>query len=317
MKAIVTGGAGFIGSHLAGALLKEVDRVLVLDNLSRGKKENLMEYLGEPGFSFIEQDLSIAGDWMSLAERGDLIFHYAANPDVRTSGSNPMGQLKDNVLTTFNVLEMARRGDADLFVLASSSTVYGDAEVIPTPEDHPPKPISVYGWTKLMAEQAVSMYSSTYGIRALILRLANVVGPRSSHGVIVDFIRKLKADPSRLVILGDGTQRKSYIYVTDVVNANIHLWKWFSRSGKRLEVFNVGNEDWVTVSEIADIVVEEMGLEGVKYEFLPSREGRGWPGDVKLMLLDVKKIQRTGWRPTLSSREAVRRTVRAILRGVF
>ncbi len=313
MRAIVTGGAGFIGSHLIGALLKEVEEVIVLDNLSGGSEENLVKYLEEPGFSFIKQDLSIEGDWMSLGKKGDLIFHYAANPDVRTSSYDPRGQFRDNVLTTLNVLEMARQGDADLLILASTSAVYGDAEVIPTPEDYPPNPISVYGWTKLLAEEAVRMYSSTYGIKALILRLANVVGPGISHGVVIDFIRKLRKNPSRLEILGDGSQRKSYIHVSDVVRANIHLYKWFTSSQRKLEIFNIGNRDWITVREIADIVVSEMGLNDVEYVFSPFKDGRGWEGDVKLMLLDLSKVERTGWKPTLSSKEAIRQTVRSTL----
>jgi len=203
-----------------------------------------------------------------------------------------------------------------LLVFASSSTVYGDAQVIPTPEDyHPLEPISVYGASKLACENLIISYSKLYGIRGLIIRYANIIGPRSSHGVIIDFIRKLKSNPSKLEILGDGTQKKSYLYVTDAVDATLHLLEVFRSSSKAYDVFNVGSEDWVTVKEIADIIVSVMGLREVKYVYKPATpDGRGWPGDVKLMLLDISKLKSTGWKPRWNSREAVRKTAINLLK---
>ncbi|RLF21545.1 MAG: UDP-glucose 4-epimerase, partial [Thermoprotei archaeon] len=163
-------------------------------------------------------------------------------------------------------------------------------------------------------ENLAVTYAKLYGIKSLIVRYANIIGPRSNHGVIVDFIDKLKRNPKELEILGDGSQRKSYLHVYDAVDATLHLLDVFRRSSKAYDIYNVGNDDWITVREIADIVVDEMGLRGVKYRFkLGTIDGRGWLGDVKFMLLDIGKLKATGWKPRWNSREAVRKTVRQIL----
>ncbi len=313
MKAVVTGGAGFIGSNLVDHLVSDYkfDEIIVMDNLSSGSIENLKEHLTNDKVTFIKQDLSKEGDWMST--RADVIFHYAASPDVRMSLSDTLAYFRNNVIATINVMEMARRADSEAVVLASSSTVYGEAKVFPTPEDHDLNPISVYGWTKLIAEEIVKSYAITYGIQALILRLANIVGPKITRGVIVDLIRKLRKDPRQLEILGDGRQKKSYLHVRDVIRANLILLDWVMRQGG-IHIFNVGNEDWITVREIADIIVELMGLKGVKYHFKDVGEGRGWRGDVKFMLLDIRRAKSAGWSPTLSSKDAVTLTVREVLK---
>ncbi len=244
-----------------------------------------------------------------------MVFHFAANPEVRVSVTDPRVHFEENVVATFNVLEACRVNDVPLLVFASSSTVYGDAKVIPTPEDYSPlEPISVYGASKLACENLIISYSNLYGIRGLIIRYANIVGPRSNHGVIIDFIRKLKSTSSKLEILGDGSQRKSYLYVDEAVDATLHLLEFFKSSGRSYDIYNVGSEDWVTVKEIADIVVDVMGLRGVEYVYKSATpDGRGWPGDVKLMLLDISKLKSTGWKPRWSSREAVRKTAEHIL----
>ena len=194
-------------------------------------------------------------------------------------------------------------------VFASSSTVYGDAGVVPTPEDyHPLEPISVYGACKL-----AGLWLVTLSCTGFVLRYANVIGPRGS-GVVVDFVGWLRGSPGELVILGDGTQRKSYIHVYDAVDATLHLLETFRRGGGDYDVYNVGSGDWIAAREIADMVVEEMGLGDVRYVYRPgTRDGRGWPGDVKAMLLDISKLRGTGWRPRWNSREAVRKTIREIL----
>ncbi|MBO3754889.1 MAG: NAD-dependent epimerase/dehydratase family protein, partial [Candidatus Brockarchaeota archaeon] len=202
---------------------------------------------------------------------------------------------------------------------ASTSTVYGDAEQIPTPEDYTPlKPISVYGAVKLSCETLISTYSRLYGLKSLILRYANVVGPRSKHGVLVDFVNKLKSNLNRLEILGDGLQRKSYIYVEEAVDASLKALEHMLENDSSEEVFNVGSEDWVYVKEIADMVVKAMGLSGVEYVYKPATDdGRGWLGDVKLMLLDVDKLKKaTGWRLKMGSREALRKTLESLLQEV-
>lgn len=314
-RVVVTGGAGFIGSHLVDWLAGRGLDVVVVDNLSSGSLGNVGVHVGRPYFSFVEDDLKVFGGWVEWFRGVDVVFHFAANPEVRVSVVDPRVHFEENVLATFNVLEACRKFDVPYIVFASSSTVYGDAGVVPTPEDyHPLEPISVYGACKLAGEGLVVSYAKLYGVRGLILRYANVIGPRSNHGVIVDFIGRLRGSPGELVILGDGTQRKSYIHVYDAVGATLHLFEVFRRGGGDYDVYNVGSEDWVTVREIADMVVEEMGLGGVRYVYRPgTRDGRGWPGDVKAMLLDISKLRGTGWRPRWNSREAVRRAIREVL----
>jgi len=317
LKAVITGGAGFLGSHIVDALMRAGWEVSVIDNLSSGSLRNLMRWINSTGFSFIRGDLKERdGGWRSALQEADVVFHFAANPEVRISTTEPRIHFDENVMATFNVLEAAREEDINTFIFASSSTVYGDPELIPTPEDHPKRPISIYGASKLACEVLLETYHRLYGLRTLSLRYANIIGPRLTHGVIVDFIRKLKADPHELEILGDGTQKKSYLYVSDAVSATLHLLNLMLDGVFSCEAFNVGNEDWVSVVEIADIVAEVMGLSDVKHKFKPmTPDGRGWPGDVKLMLLDISKLKATGWKPTMSSGEAVRRAAEELLLG--
>lgn len=316
-RVAVTGGAGFIGSHLVDSLVarKLTAEVVVIDNLSSGRYENVEHHIGKPYFKFVYADLKSLERWPEALRGAELVIHMAANPEVRASVVDPATHFSENLLATFNVLEASRRADVKYILLASSSTVYGDAKVMPTPEDyHPLEPISIYGATKLCAEHLCATYSLLYSIKCLILRYANIVGRRSTHGVVIDFIAKLRCNPKRLEILGDGTQRKSYLHVSDAVDATLVLTTKVMPQLKNYDVYNVGNLDWVTVKEIADIVVEEMGLREVEYVYVPAtRDGRGWPGDVKLMLLDVRKLLGVGWRPRLTSKDAIRKSVREAL----
>lgn len=309
--ALVTGGAGFIGSHLVEKLVEEGWDVAILDNFSTGRFENV-EHAFKTGRLRV-----IMGDAKSvkLVEEADsleYVFHLAANPDVRET--SPSIHFHENIEATFNMLEYARKTGIRFFVFASSSTVYGDASKVPTPEDYGPlKPISLYGAAKLAAEGLVSSYCHTFGMAGVSLRLANVVGPRLTHGVIYDFINKLRENPKRLEILGDGSQRKSYVWVEDCVEAMLHISK--HAEGSRYEVYNVGSEDWITVSEIADMIVESMGLKNIEKVFTGGVEnGRGWVGDVKLMSLDISRIKASGWRPKHTSRGAVKLSVESRLR---
>ena len=318
MKIVVTGGAGFIGSHLVDALMdfSFSHEVIVIDNLSSGSVNNVAQHLKAPNFKLVVADLKKdSKEWFSAMEGSEALFHFAANPEVRISSVEPRIHFNENILVTFNLLEAARKADVDAFVFASSSTVYGETNVIPTPEDHPKRPISVYGASKLACEALIETYHRLYGIKTLSLRYANIVGPRMTHGVIVDFIRKLRANPKELEILGDGTQKKSYLHVKDAVDATLHLFNKLLDGEFSCEAFNVGSEDWIRVVRIADIIVEEMGLKNVKYVFKPvTKDGRAWPGDVKLMLLDIRKLKSTGWSPTMNSEEAVRETVKSLLK---
>jgi UDP-glucose 4-epimerase len=310
-SALVTGGAGFIGSHLTDRLLKDGWEVVVLDNFSTGSFENIKQAFETGRLKIIIGDAKTI-NLMEELEGVDYVFHLAANPDVRET--SPSVHFQENIVAAFNILEYARKASVKFFAFASSSTVYGDASKIPTPEDYGPlKPISLYGAAKLAAEGLVSSYCHTFGMRGASFRLANIVGPRLTHGVIYDFINKLRENPRRLEILGDGTQRKSYVWIGDCVEAMLHVLKHAESS--RYEVYNVGSEDWVTVSEIADMVIESMGLSSVEKVFTGGVDGgRGWVGDVKIMNLDISRIKATGWRPRYTSREAVKLSVEARLR---
>ncbi len=312
-QVLVTGGAGFIGSYLVDALMKQNGSVCVLDNLSSGNLKNINQWLGNSGFKFQKGDLLNREDAEKAVEDCEVVFHLAANPEVRLSSVAPEVHFDQNVVATFNLLEAVRRfGKAKFFVFTSSSTVYGDVSQIPTPEDYAPlEPISVYGASKLASEALVMAYANTYGFNAVIYRFANIVGPRSKHGVIYDFIRKLHYNPYELEILGDGTQSKSYLYIDDCIDAILFS---YAKAKRYVEVYNLGSEDRIDVTLIAHIVTEEMGLRKVQFRFTGGIDGgRGWKGDVKHMLLAIEKLRSIGWTPRLSSAEAVRKTVRAML----
>ena len=316
MRIFITGCAGFIGSFLTEKLVSEGYNVIGVDNLSTGRLENLKNILGERGFKFVKADLLEPSRWIHLLKGVDVVFHLAANPEVKHSVYMPLDHYKQNLTTTMYVLEASRVNSVKLFVFASSSTVYGDARKIPTPEDHPLEPISIYGATKAACEILCKTYAKLYNIHCLILRYANIVGPRLRHGVIYDFIIKLKRNPRKLEILGDGTQRKSYLYIEDAIDATLTATNYTLEVGEKVKVYNVGNWDWTTVKEIADTIVKVMGLKEVKYEYrYVTPNGRGWPGDVKLMLLDINRIvSETRWKPKLTSLEAVKETAKHLVR---
>jgi len=318
LRVLVVGGAGFIGSHLVDTLMMEGYRVRVLDNLSAGSLENLGRWLGDVNVEFVRGDLREASVASQAVKDVDVVFHLAANPEVRIGSQKPEEIYENNVTATYNLLEAVRRHGVERLVFTSSSTVYGEARKIPTPEDYSPlEPISVYGASKLACEALISGYAHTFKIKSLILRLANIVGERSNHGVIYDFIHKLRRNPKILEILGDGTQRKSYLHVSDCVEATLHLYEEFEEEEKLYDVYNVGSEDWVTVREIADMVVETLGLENVEYKFTGGVEGgRGWPGDVKTMLLDIEKAKGKGWKPKLNSRQAVEKAIQELIHSL-
>ncbi len=307
-KVLVTGGAGFIGSHLAERLVNSGFDVCVYDNLSSGSIENIKHLLNKKNFKFVKEDLLKPVTLPKILDECEVVFHLAANPEVRVSSVNPEIHFQQNVLSTYNLLECLRKtGKVRTFVF-TSSTVYGEAKT-PTPEDYPElKPISVYGASKLACEALITAYAYNYGFRAVIYRLANIVGPRSKHGVIYDFIEKLRMNSRELEILGDGTQTKSYLYIDDCLEA---MFIGLEALGGQVEVFNVGSEDQLGVKSIAEIVVEEMNLKNVRFKFTGGVDGgRGWKGDVKNMLLDIRKLKSLGWKPRYTSKEAVKLTVK-------
>ena len=314
MKVLVTGGAGFIGSHLVDALMEAGNKVRVLDDLSAGSIENIKRWLNNERFEFVKGDMRDPEIVRKAVEGVETVFHLAANPEVRIGTQSPELLYESNVTITYNLLSAIKDSDVKFLIFTSSSTVYGDAEMIPTPENYAPlEPISVYGGAKLAAEALISGYAHTFGFRALIFRLANIIGERSNHGVIYDFINKLRRNPEELEILGNGTQRKSYLHVGDTVEGMLHIFEHFRNDNKTVDFYNLGNDDWITVREIAEIVSEEMGLKP-EFRFTGGVDGgRGWKGDVKFMRLSIEKAKKTGWKPRLDSYGAVRRTVRELL----
>jgi len=308
--ALVTGGGGFIGSHLVDALVRNGYEVTVLDNFSSGHERNLSNAVKTGRVKVLKGDIMEKADIGRAVQGCGSVFHFAANPEVRNG--DPNTHFEVNIRGTLNVLEEMKAHGLRELIFASSSTVYGDATLLPTSEDYSPmRPISVYGASKLACESLISSYCASYDLKAIILRFANIVGPRLSHGVVYDFMNKLKNDPTHLEILGDGTQRKSYLFVDDAIEAITYCARIARQS---FDVFNVGSEDDIEVRRIARIVEEEMRVDNPRHVLTGGvGGGRGWVGDVKFMRLDVTKLKSLGWGPKHSSEDAIRMTVRSII----
>jgi UDP-glucose 4-epimerase len=311
VQVLVTGGAGFIGSHLVDRLVTEGYDVVVLDNLSSGSLNNIKSHIEAGNIVFVNGDLKERHVVEDVVQGIDVVFHFAANPEVRVSTTNPEVHFRENVVATFNLLEAMRIKNVKEIVFASSSSVYGEPEVIPVDEDYPVRPVSVYGASKASCEALIHAYSKLYGIKAVVLRYANVVGPRMRHGVIYDLLMKLRENKSALEVLGDGFQVRSYLHVKDAVEATLIAWR---KSSETYQVYNVGNTDWITVRELVEILLETLGLKGkVEVRYKPILHGVGWPGDVKKIALNSQKLMSLGWSPSMSSREAVVETVKALV----
>jgi UDP-glucose 4-epimerase len=313
---LVTGGAGFIGSHLVDRLILQKHKVRVLDNLSSGRLDNLEKSLENPNLTFAECNLKKPRDIEKSVAKADLVFHFAANPEVRIGETDPKVHFEENTVATFNLMEALRKKNICCpVVFASTSTVYGEAAELPTPEDYGPCfPISQYGASKLGAEALLSAYAYTFDFRSLSLRFANIVGRRAKIGIILDFIKKLQQDSSSLEVLGDGTQLKSYLHVDDCVEAVLCAVDAFLKGGQRSDAYNIGSPDQVAVTKIAQIVAREMGIPEPRLIFAGGVDGgRGWRGDVKKMHLSTDRLSRIGWLPRYNSEEAVRRAARELL----
>jgi UDP-glucose 4-epimerase len=311
-EALMTGGAGFIGSHLCESLAKHDWQITILDNFSAGSRDNLRHLLLQrpKEVKLLEGDCTNPAHVKEALKGVETVFHLAANPEVRLELNDPQTCFRQNVYATHVLLQQIKDNrKIRTLVFLSTSTVYGEAETMPTPESYGPlKPISPYGASKLASEALISAYAYTYNKKAIILRLANIIGPRSQHGVIHDFVQKLRKNPKQLEILGDGTQNKSYLYIDDCINATKIA---HSTTKNQVEIYNVGSEDQISVIKIAQIVAEEMGLENVRFTCTGGVDGgRGWKGDVKNMLLDTAKLKTKGWKPRYTSAGAIRKTVK-------
>ena len=310
-KILVTGGAGFIGSHLVDKLIENKKHVIVIDNLSQGKIKNIQKHIGLENFEFHNEDISSKNN-LKYLENVNTVYHLAAYPEVRTGFDNPSLAFEENILKTFQLLEMIRVSNVEKIIFTSSSVVYGDSSIIPTPENFGPlKPISIYGGSKLACEGIISSYCNTYGIKGIIFRFANVIGSRSEHGVIWDFIHKIKENNEKLQVLGDGKQTKSYIHVNDCIEG---LLISGNKTSENIQIFNLSNEDWIDVISIAKIVCKLMNVDDSIIELSGgTKDGRGWVGDVKKMRLGIDKIKSEGWDLSLNSEKAVKKACSEII----
>jgi len=300
-RVLVTGGAGLVGSHLAASLLDRGATVRVADDLSKGTRDRVPD-----GAAFVEADLTDPDAVArAVTEDLDVVFHFAAYTD--TNYEDDRALFEDNTAMTYNVLARMREVGIDRFAFTSSSTVYGEAPR-PTPEDYAPmEPISVYGSAKLADEALISTFAHSYGVQSWVFRFANIVGPRQRGNVIPDFIEKLDADPTELEILGDGRQEKSYMHVTECVDAIQHV---VETADDDLNTYNLGTRTTTSVTDIADIVSDEMGVDP---EYAYTGGDRGWTGDVPKMRLSIEKLADLGWEPSTESDAAVRRSARELI----
>jgi UDP-glucose 4-epimerase len=311
---IVTGGAGAIGTVLSEALARRGQEVRVLDNLSSALPTTSSHLAKVRGIQLHQIDVRDLTSTAPLFRGANGVWHLAANPDIRRGTEDPRLDLEHGVLATFNVLEAARRNDVPKVHFSSSSVVYGLPDRFPTPEDYGPLcPQSIYGGTKLAGEALLSAFCHSYGMEGHIFRFANVIGPQMTHGVIYDFFEKLRKDPSRLEVLGDGRQAKSYLRVEDCVEAMLLA---SDRAHDRVNIFNLGTPDQTSVKEIAELVV---AAHRNSAQIVYTGGDRGWVGDIPVQLLAIERIRKVGWQPRYSSGEAVRRTIQEFgrLRGVL
>ena len=310
MKVLVAGGAGFIGSHLMDALLQEGHEVVCVDNFFIGTKQNIAHLANEPRFTFYEQDICEPDtlDDIFAREKVEYLFHLAANSDIQASASDPSIEYRNTYTTTFRLLECMRRHQVKKLFFASTSAVYGEKMGSEVAEDTTPlEPISYYGAAKLGSEALISAFSYMNDLSVLIFRFPNVIGPRLTHGVIFDFIKRLKDDPSHLRILGDGMQSKPYMHVHDLVNGIMQC----KDVPQGVTLYNIGVETQTSVTRIAEIVCEKMGLSGIPFSYTGGRGG--WKGDVPVFAYDLRKIHQTGWSAAYTSDEAVAHTVEQVI----
>jgi UDP-glucose 4-epimerase len=312
---LVVGGAGFVGCHVVDRLLAEpsVDRITVYDNFSSGREEHLEQHLHDSRLAVVQGDVKDLEALVAATAGHETVVHLASNPDIARAATEPSVDFDEGTLLTHHVVEAMRRVGADRILYASGSGVYGDLGETEVDEDRGPlEPISTYGASKLAGEALISAYCAMFGLSGRVFRFGNVVGPWQTHGVGLDFVRALLADPTRLRILGDGTQSKSYVHVDDVVGAMLLA---HTADAGRYAVFNVATGDYVTVAEIADLAAECIGLDPAEVEREYTGGDRGWKGDVPVVRLSIERIRALGWAPSRDSREALRESMAALAEG--
>lgn len=304
-KVVVTGGAGFIPSHLDDILVGKGYDVTAVDTVEKGRCHNIEHLFGKDNFHYVKMDITDVDAFAELTKDCDFIYHLAANSDIQNGGQNPSIDYRNTFQTTRSVCEAMMRNEIKNMFFSSTSAVYGDIKGQLNEMTGGLKPISYYGASKLASEAMISAYSYMNDFNALIFRFPNVIGPRLTHGVIFDFIRKLKKDPKRLQILGNGKQNKQYVYVTDLAKG---IFDFSERIEDGMSLYNVSTESFTDVNTIADLTCERMGLDDVKYEYTGG--DCGWKGDVPSFDYDVSKAKKRGWKYTFDSTESVRETLK-------
>jgi UDP-glucose 4-epimerase len=310
---LVVGGAGFIGSHFVDRLLgaTPAPEVVVFDNFSSGRAWHLAHHADSNRLRVIKGDVKDLGALREAMAAVEVVIHLASNPDIARAATEPTVDFDQGTYLTNNVLEAMRQGGVRQILYASGSGVYGDLGTVEATEDHGPlRPISTYGASKLAGEALISAYSHMFGVVGSVFRFGNVVGNRQTHGVGFDFLNQLRQSPERLRILGDGRQSKSYVHVSDVVEAVLLA---AAADGDRFRTYNVATGDYVTVREIAELAVEAMGLPAGSVVFDFTGGDRGWKGDVPVVRLNTDRIRRLGWRNQMTSAEALRASMKAML----
>lgn len=308
---LVTGGAGFIGSHLTDKLLADNNIVIVVDNLSLGKKSNLEQALKNKNFIFFQSDILNFQELDQIFKKYnfDTVFHLAANSDIARSFNNPNIDLEMTFMTTFNVLKAMKENNVKKIVFSSTSAIYGQTGGNQVKENYGPLfPASHYGAGKLASEAFIASFCEAYSIQAWITRFPNICGERTTHGILHDFIKKLKNNPKELEVLGDGTQSKPYLYVQDLIEAILFVYQ---NTTDKINFFNLGVEDTTSVSKIAEMVINSMGLNAkIKY----TGGDRGWIGDVPKFAYNLDKIHQLGWTSKRTSNQAVQTAIDNILK---
>lgn len=300
----ITGGAGFIGSHLVDRFLERGDSVTVYDNLSTGFEEFLSNASRSARFKFVKGDLLDTALLESSMAGADTVIHMAANADVRFGLEHPERDLQQNTIATFNVLEAVRKNRVKRIAFASTGSIYGEAKQIPTPEDCPfPVQTSLYGASKLACEGLLQAYSEGFGIQSFIFRFVSVMGERYTHGHVFDFLKKLEKNPNELEVLGDGTQRKSYMYVHDCIDA---IFLALDKCSDKVNIFNLGQSEYVSVNDSIAVIAKTIGV-NPKLQY--SGGSRGWVGDNPFIFLECKKIRALGWEPKATIAQCIVKTV--------
>lgn len=315
MKAIVTGCSGFVGSHVTDWLLKLGYMVTGIDNFRTGKLQFMTTFVEHPNFEFVNLDLNTLEKNDTCFENVEIVYHFAANADVRGGFENTFVDLEFNVLMTHKILECMRFHNIKRLCFASTAAALGEPDVFPTPEAIPvPKQTSIYGASKMSCEHFISAYSNCFGIEAHVFRFVSLLGPRYPHGHVIDFVRKLRKNPQSLSILGDGTAQKSYLHISDCIEA-LELICENVRPARHLplqyEVFNLGYDGYIKVSDSAKLIATSMGLHP---SFRFEKQIRGWVGDNPFVHLSTKKIQKLGWKAKFSIKDSIEDTVEWLLK---